>query len=86
MSRSSLKPQSLSARERQVLTGMSFGLTQQQIARWLNLKIDTVKTHASRIYGKLNARGCQHAIRIGFEQGILTARDTDPSTRRDGRD
>lgn len=61
----------LSERELQVLTGMSFGHTNSQIARKIDLTEDTVKTHARRLFKKLGVGDRAHATRVGLELGLL---------------
>lgn len=65
----------VSEREREVLLGMSFGITNEDMATKLHIGIDTVKTHNRRLFRKLGgARDRAHATRIGFELGLLTPR------------
>ena len=61
----------MTAREIQILDGVSRGRSNEEIGRGLFLAEDTVKTHARRLYRKLGARGRTHAVRLGFEQGYL---------------
>lgn len=67
----------LSDREIDVLRGMSHGLTNEQIARDLDLSEGTVKTHVRRILRKLEARDRIHAVTIGYQRGVLVLNDTD---------
>jgi DNA-binding CsgD family transcriptional regulator len=60
-------------RERQVLQGVSYGLSNPAIGRHLHLSEATVKTHAASLFRKLGARDRAHATRIGLELGLLTA-------------
>lgn len=62
----------LSCREVEVLVAMSCGRSNGAIGRALRLSEDTVKTHASRIYRKLEAHDRAHAVRRGFDLGYLT--------------
>ena len=61
----------LSAREMQVLTGMSQGKSNAQIGRELYLSEDTIKTHARRLFRKLGARDRAHAVAAGFRAGLV---------------
>ena len=61
----------LSAREMQVLTGMSQGKSNAQIGRDLYLSEDTIKTHARRLFRKLGASDRAHAVALGFRLGIV---------------
>ncbi len=69
-----LSPRQTSAltdREMQVLVGMSDGKTNEEIARDLFLGASTVKTHAKRLFRKLDARDRAHAVAKGFRAGVL---------------
>lgn len=62
----------LSDREMQVLRGMSQGKSNADIGRELYLSEDTVKTHARRLFRKLNVRDRAHAVHMGHVLGLLT--------------
>jgi DNA-binding NarL/FixJ family response regulator len=62
----------LTEREQQVLDRMSRGASNPEIGRELYLSEDTVKSHARRLFRKIGARDRGHAVRIGFELGLLT--------------
>ena len=58
----------LSVREREVLSLLSEGLSYKQIAHRLGISLDTVKSHASRVYRKTEATGrtdLLYKIRLG---------------------
>lgn len=61
----------LSPRERDVLIGLSRGLTREEIARENDISINTVKSAARRIYYKLGAVNRADAIRIANARGFL---------------
>lgn len=61
----------LSAREMDVLLGMTEGLSNAEIAAELVLAEDTVKTHARRLFRKLGAGDRADAVARGFRQGLL---------------
>ncbi len=61
----------LSEREVQVLQGMSRGLSNAQIGEELFLSEDTIKTHARRLFRKLNAPDRAAAVATGFRWGLL---------------
>jgi DNA-binding NarL/FixJ family response regulator len=46
----------LSRAEARVLAALALGLSNREIGRRLSVSIDTVKTHVSRIFGKLGVR------------------------------
>ena len=62
---------SLTAREIQVLTGMSHGRSNNQIGTELYLAEDTVKTHARRLFRKLGVADRAQAVAHGFRLGLL---------------
>jgi len=61
----------LTEREMQVLTGMSRGRSNAEIGKELFLSEDTVKTHARRLFRKLNAADRAQAVAIGFRWGLV---------------
>lgn len=61
----------LTERERQVLDGMSRGRSNADIGRELFLSEDTVKTHARRLFRKLQAADRAQAVALGFRWGFL---------------
>lgn len=69
----------LTARELRVLNMVACGMTNGQIARRLSLSEDTVKTHMTRLFGRLDACNRAHAVALGYEQGYLVVgtRDND---------
>ncbi|MFD9706187.1 LuxR C-terminal-related transcriptional regulator [Lentzea sp. NPDC059081] len=62
-----------SARELQVLLGMSHGQSYAQVGRSIGIAENTVRTHARHLYRRTGARDASHAVRIGFERGWLVA-------------
>ncbi len=62
----------LTARELQVLLGMSRGQSNGTIGRELFLSEDTVKTHARRLFRKLKVGDRAEAVAAGFRRGILS--------------
>ena len=61
----------LTERERQVLTGMAGGKSNAQIGRELYLSEDTIKTHARRLFRKLEVGDRAHAVAAGFRYGLV---------------
>lgn len=61
----------LSTRERQVLAQLATRRTLAAIAGELYVSLATVKTHASRIYGKLEAHGRDEAVERAVALGLL---------------
>lgn len=62
----------LTERELQVLRGMSQGKSNSQIGRELFLSEDTIKTHARRLFRKMNVSDRAQAVASGFRQGLVT--------------
>lgn len=62
----------LSDRELQILTGLTEGKRNAEIADDLFLSADTVKTHARGLYRKLGARDRAHAVAIAFRTGLVS--------------
>ncbi|TCO57108.1 response regulator transcription factor [Actinocrispum wychmicini] len=75
-------PSTLGLRGQQVLVGMSYGLTNAEIAGLLGLSPHTVHTHISRLMRTLQCHERAHAVRLGFERGFLTMGDPLPRARR----
>lgn len=63
----------LSRREGQVLALIAQGLSHQEIADWLTVSHETVRTHVKAILRKLQARDRAHAIARAYRLGLITA-------------
>jgi two-component system, NarL family, nitrate/nitrite response regulator NarL len=61
----------LSAREREVLQGFARGLSIPQLAAEMFLAPSTVKTHAQRLYEKLEVSDRAAAVAAAMRQGLL---------------
>ncbi len=61
----------LTEREMQVLSGMSRGRSNAEIGRELYLSEDTVKTHARRLFRKLEAADRAQAVAVGYRWGLV---------------
>lgn len=61
----------LSKQEHKVLLLMADGLSNMEIATSLFISESTVKTHVSRVLGKLNAKRRTEAVKIGRDLGII---------------
>lgn len=68
--RPALSPE-LTERELQVLRGMAAGMSNAQIGRKLYLSEDTIKTHARRLYRKLEVGDRAQAVASGFRMGLV---------------
>ena len=62
----------LSPREREVVTHISHGVTNAEIARTLFLSPHTVKEHTSAIYRKLGVRNRAEAVKAAQRLGLIT--------------
>jgi DNA-binding NarL/FixJ family response regulator len=62
----------LSARELEVLRLLARGDSNKEIAAQLTLSENTIKTHLSRIFDKLNARSRTEAVTIAMQRGLLS--------------
>jgi DNA-binding CsgD family transcriptional regulator len=67
----SLKTAGISKREYEVLTLISKGNTNQQIADKLLLSLNTVKTHSSNLYIKLGAKRRTQAVQRAKELQLI---------------
>jgi DNA-binding NarL/FixJ family response regulator len=61
----------LTERELQVLEGMAAGRSNAEIGRSLYLSEDTVKTHARRLFRKLQVNDRAQAVALGFRRGLV---------------
>jgi DNA-binding CsgD family transcriptional regulator len=61
----------ITPREHEILTHIAAGLSTREIAEKLFVSENTVKTHSSRLFDKLDARRRTQAVQIAKEQGII---------------
>jgi DNA-binding NarL/FixJ family response regulator len=62
---------SLTEREREVLTAIGKGYSNAEIAETLSMSLGTAKTHVSRILAKLDARDRTQLVVIAFQSGLV---------------
>ena len=65
------RPEPLTPREREVLTGISRGRSNKEIATDLSMASGTVKIHVERILRKLSAANRVEAATIGLHHGLI---------------
>ena len=68
-------PQSLTRREREVLTLIQQGLTNQEIAESLVIELGTVKNHVHNILRKLNVNSRRDAVHVSRLAGLWSLTD-----------
>lgn len=54
----------LTAREREVLAALAYGLGSKHAARQLHISYETVRTHQRNIYRKLGAHSLHNALNV----------------------
>jgi DNA-binding CsgD family transcriptional regulator len=61
----------ITPRELEILQLIAQGLSNREIAGRLFVSENTVKTHSSRLFDKLNARRRTQAVQLAKEQGLI---------------
>jgi DNA-binding CsgD family transcriptional regulator len=61
----------ITPRELEILQLIAAGLSNREIAGRLFVSENTVKTHASRLFDKLNAKRRTQAVQLAKDQGLL---------------
>jgi LuxR family maltose regulon positive regulatory protein len=64
-------PEPMTGREAEILKLIAAGLTNREIASQLVISPETVKKHASNIYGKLSVTSRTEAVATARELGML---------------
>lgn len=67
----------LTAREREVLTGLADGLSNKSIAQRLGISPRTVEIHRANVMARLEVQSLSHALRIAFVAGLGGMEPTD---------
>lgn len=65
----------ITEREREVLTLVGRGLSNAEIATDLHISPATAKAHVARLFTKLDARDRVHLVILAYEMGLVTAPD-----------
>jgi len=61
----------ITSRELEILEAIAEGLSTREIAGKLSVSENTVKTHSSRLFEKLQAKRRTQAVQIGKEAGLI---------------
>lgn len=61
----------ITPREMEILAAIAAGLSNREIAARLFVSENTVKTHSSRLFDKLNARRRTQAVQLAKEAGLI---------------
>lgn len=61
----------ITSRELEILGAIAEGLSTREIAAKLSVSENTVKTHSSRLFEKLQAKRRTQAVQIGKEAGLI---------------
>ncbi len=61
----------ITPRELEILAAIAEGLSNREIAEKLFVSENTVKTHSSRLFQKLNARRRTQAVQMGKDAGLI---------------
>jgi ATP/maltotriose-dependent transcriptional regulator MalT len=66
-----VKQLGITPRELEILEAMAAGLSNREIAQRLFVSENTVKTHAARLFDKLQARRRTQAVQSAREAGLI---------------
>ena len=71
MNAARLEQLGITPRELEILEAIAAGLSTREIAEKLFVSENTVKTHSSRLFDKLNAKRRTQAVQIAKEAGLI---------------
>jgi DNA-binding NarL/FixJ family response regulator len=63
----------LTPREREVIDGMARGMTYDEVASSLGVRVNTIRSHIRSIYEKLDASTKTEAVMTALRRGLLTS-------------
>ena len=72
--------ENLTERERQILSGLSKGLSYKSIGESLFISVDTVRYHIMKIYKKLHVHSQSEAVAKAIKKGLLSILAAFPRT------
>jgi DNA-binding CsgD family transcriptional regulator len=67
----STKDFSITPRETEVLNLISFGYSTSDIAQYLYISMETVRTHRKNLLQKFGAKNTALLVRLSFELGLI---------------
>ena len=71
LNEASLRDLGITRRELEILELIAKGLSNREIAEKLFVSENTVKTHSSRLFDKLNVKRRTQAVQMGKERGLI---------------
>jgi DNA-binding CsgD family transcriptional regulator len=71
LNEASLRESGITRRELEILELIAKGLSNREIAEKLFVSENTVKTHSSRLFDKLNVKRRTQAVQTGKEMGLI---------------
>ncbi len=71
LNQTKLEELGITKRELEILTLIAGGMSNREIAERLFVSENTVKTHSSRLFDKLNAKRRTQAVQIGKELRLI---------------
>lgn len=71
LNEASLRDLGITRRELEILELIARGLSNREIAEKLFVSENTVKTHSSRLFDKLNVKRRTQAVQMGKERGLI---------------
>lgn len=71
LNEASLRDLGITRRELEILALIAKGLSNREIAEKLFVSENTVKTHSSHLFDKLNVKRRTQAVQIGKERGLI---------------